>query len=128
MDAQPRLVVVGNGMVGQRFLEALDPAAGFRITVLAEEPRAAYDRVQLSTSFSGRSAQDLSLAPAGFFESAHIALRLGERATAIDRRARCVHTHQHGEYVYPARIAGGDIWVQTTSRTAGPGSAPRATA
>ncbi|MFZ1904906.1 MAG: FAD-dependent oxidoreductase, partial [Steroidobacteraceae bacterium] len=100
MDAQPRLVVVGNGMVGQRFLEALDPAVGFRITVLAEEPRTAYDRVQLSTLFSGRSALDLSLAPAGFFESAHIALRLGERATAIDRRARRVHTHQNCEYAY----------------------------
>lgn len=100
MDAQPRLVVIGNGMVGQRFLEALDPAAGFRITVLAEEPRAAYDRVQLSSLFSGGSALDLSLAPAGFFERAHIALRLGERATAIDRRARRVHTHQHCEYAY----------------------------
>jgi nitrite reductase (NADH) large subunit len=100
MDAQPRLVVIGNGMVGQRFLEALDPAAGYAITVLAEEPRTAYDRVQLSTLFSGRSALDLSLAPAGFFESAHIALRLGERATAIDRRARRVHTHQNCEYAY----------------------------
>jgi nitrite reductase (NADH) large subunit len=85
-----RLVVVGNGMVGQRFLESLPAEAGFDIAVLAEEPRGAYDRVQLSTFFSGKSAQDLALAPAGFFARAGIELRLGEGALAIDRTRRLV--------------------------------------
>jgi hypothetical protein len=63
MSARSRVVVVGNGMVGQRLLEALSPAPAFSITVIAEEPRPAYDRVQLSAFFCGKTAADLSLAP-----------------------------------------------------------------
>ena len=61
MNARSKLLVVGNGMVGQRFLESLPPDSPFAITVLAEEPRPAYDRVQLSAFFSGKTADDLSL-------------------------------------------------------------------
>src|SRR5581483_7157286 len=39
-----KLVVIGNGMVGQRFLESLPPGHRFEVTVLAEEARPAYDR------------------------------------------------------------------------------------
>ena len=57
-----KLVVIGNGMVGQRLLERLaDATSSFEITVLCEEPRPAYDRVQLTSFFSGKSAADLSL-------------------------------------------------------------------
>ncbi|MFM2288668.1 MAG: Nitrite reductase large subunit, partial [Pseudomonadota bacterium] len=53
-----RIVVIGNGMVGQRLLEKLTSEGnpGFDITVICEEPRPAYDRVQLSGFFSGKSA------------------------------------------------------------------------
>ena len=59
-----KLVVIGNGMVGQRLLEKLAeaPSGAFDITVLCEEPRPAYDRVHLTSFFSGTSAEDLSLA------------------------------------------------------------------
>ena len=45
------VVVVGHGMVGHRFVEAMrarDTEAAWRITVLAEEADAAYDRVGLT--------------------------------------------------------------------------------
>ena len=88
-----RLIVVVNGMVGQRLLEKLAAANhGYAITVLCEEPRPAYDRVALTSFFGGRNAEDLSLVPEGFFESAGIALHLNERATAIDRERREVTT------------------------------------
>ena len=52
MSAIQRLVVVGNGMVGQRLLEKLTATpSNFDITVLCEEPRPAYDRVQLTGFF-----------------------------------------------------------------------------
>lgn len=66
-----QLVVVGNGMVGQRFVEALrarDEAGAWRVTVLAEETRAAYDRVGLSAFFEGATPADLSLVPAGCYD------------------------------------------------------------
>jgi nitrite reductase (NADH) large subunit len=62
------------------------------VTVLCEEPRAAYDRVHLTEFFSGKSAEDLSLIEAGFFENSGYVLHLAERATRIDRDARQVHS------------------------------------
>jgi nitrite reductase (NADH) large subunit len=100
MNARSRLLVVGNGMVGQRFLESMPSDAPFDITVLGEEPRPAYDRVQLSAFFSGKTADDLSLVKAGFFTQNNIALRLGERADSIDRSARKVRTSQGRELEY----------------------------
>lgn len=95
-----RLVVIGNGMVGQRFLESLPATAPFAVTVLGEEPRAAYDRVQLSTFFSGTTAEELSVVPEGFFARAGVDLRLNEQVTMIDRAARCVRTRTGGEFPY----------------------------
>jgi nitrite reductase (NADH) large subunit len=92
MSARSRLVVIGNGMVGQRFLESLPAAAPYSVTVLGEEPRPAYDRVQLSSLFCGKSADELSLVDAGFFQKNAISLSLNERAVAIDRDSRQVRT------------------------------------
>jgi nitrite reductase (NADH) large subunit len=106
MTARPRLLVIGNGMVGQRFLEQLvaADAHAYDITVLGEEPRPAYDRVQLSSFFSGRTAEELSVVPAGFFEEHGIALHLGARVTAIDREARIVHTRDGAEFPYDVLV------------------------
>ncbi len=79
-------------MVGQRFLESLPAEAPYSVTVLGEEPRPAYDRVQLSSYFSGKSADELSLVGAGFFEKNGIALNLSERVLSIDRDSRRVRT------------------------------------
>ncbi|MET8232643.1 nitrite reductase large subunit NirB [Micromonospora sp. NPDC005298] len=96
------LVVIGNGMVGQRFVDALrarDPLGTWRVTVLGEERRAAYDRVRLSAFFDGVSEDDLNL------HTPHdgVRVRLGEPATAIDRDRRVVTT-AGGEYPYDALV------------------------
>ncbi|MYW19838.1 nitrite reductase (NAD(P)H), partial [Streptomyces sp. SID2955] len=92
-EAAPTIVLVGHGMVGQRFLEALAErglTATHRVVVLCEEPRPAYDRVHLTSYFSGRSPEDLSLTDPGFIEEHGIELRLGDPAQSIDLRARRV--------------------------------------
>jgi nitrite reductase (NADH) large subunit len=90
-----KLVVIGNGMVGQRLLDRLVAEdMDFDITVLCEEPRAAYDRVQLSAFFSGKSAEDLSLVSPDFFDGHGIAIHFQDKAVAIDRAARTVTTAQ----------------------------------
>ncbi|WP_435587339.1 nitrite reductase large subunit NirB [Micromonospora aurantiaca (nom. illeg.)] len=101
-ERSSRLVVVGNGMVGQRFVEALrarDTDGRWRVTVLAEERRAAYDRVRLSAVFDGVDAGDLNL----HTPDAGVDLRLGEPATGVDR-ARRVVTTAAGEYPYDALV------------------------
>jgi nitrite reductase (NADH) large subunit len=88
-----RLVVVGNGMVGQRLLENLGaPGNGLKVTVLCEESRPAYDRVGLTSFFSGRSAEELSVVPQDFFGQTGIDLHLSEAAASIDREAKVVTT------------------------------------
>ncbi|TWI66087.1 nitrite reductase (NADH) large subunit [Pseudoduganella lurida] len=81
-----KIVVIGHGMVGHKFLEALaeQPVEGMQVTVLCEEPRPAYDRVHLSEFFSGKSADDLSLVKPGFFDRDDMVLRLNARAESID--------------------------------------------
>ncbi len=97
-----RLVVIGNGMVGQRFLEAVIQEAPqrFTIEVLCEEPRLAYDRVQLSGFFSGKSAADLALTDERFFRRNDIAVRLGSRGLDIDRARKRVRTADGAEIRY----------------------------
>jgi nitrite reductase (NADH) large subunit len=88
-----KLIIVGHGMVGHKFLECLADAGAqnLEVTVLCEEPRPAYDRVHLSEFFAGKSAEDLSLVPEGFFEQHNnMLLRLNARAVSIDRAARTV--------------------------------------
>jgi nitrite reductase (NADH) large subunit len=93
MSKRQKLVVVGNGMVGQRLLDRLvAESTDFDITVLCEEPRAAYDRVQLSGFFSGKSADDLSLVKQDFFDDHEIVIHFSDRAASIDRAARSVTT------------------------------------
>jgi len=97
-----RLVVIGNGMVGQRFLESLVQRAAdrFTIDVLCEEPRPAYDRVHLSGFFSGKNAADLALVTQDFFREHGITLHLEVRAERIDRAHRCVLTADGGRLPY----------------------------
>ncbi len=100
------ILLIGHGMVGQKFLESLaeqPAAAGLQVTVLCEEPRPAYDRVHLSEFFSGKSADDLSLVPPGFFEKTGFTLRLGARVIAIERRDRTV-TLADGEVLHYDRL------------------------
>ncbi len=89
----PTIVLVGHGMVGQRFLEALadqGAIAGARVVVLCEEPRPAYDRVHLTSYFSGTGPDGLALADADFMTRHGVELHLGDPAVAIDREARTV--------------------------------------
>ncbi|GAA0923349.1 nitrite reductase large subunit NirB [Streptomyces thermoalcalitolerans] len=90
---RPTIVLVGHGMVGQRFLEALAErglTATHRVVVLGEEPRPAYDRVRLTSYFSGTTPEELSLTDKEFISAHGIELHTGDPAESIDREARTV--------------------------------------
>ncbi|HYG56278.1 MAG TPA: nitrite reductase large subunit NirB [Burkholderiales bacterium] len=95
-----RVVVIGNGMVGQRFLEQLAGRGRFDITVFCEEPRPAYDRVQLTSYFSGRTPAELNLAKKELFASAGITLRLSDPVLAIDAARKVVRSARYKEVPY----------------------------
>ncbi|MFB9184404.1 nitrite reductase large subunit NirB [Dactylosporangium sucinum] len=120
MNDAMHVIVVGHGMVGHRFVEALrarDTEGRWRVTVLAEEGRPAYDRVRLSAFFDGATAEDLTYAvPDG------VDLRLGEPALSIDRHARKVTTAR-GVHEYDALVlaTGSSAFVPPISGVDAPG-------
>ena len=95
-----KVVVVGNGMVGQRFLEQLAGRGEFEVTTFCEEPRPAYDRVQLTSFFSGKSAADLSIAKKEFFEQTRMTLRLNDAVLAIDPVRKVLRSARYREVAY----------------------------
>lgn len=106
----PRIVVVGAGMVAARFcrtLRELDSTIG--ITVVGEEPRAPYDRVHLSELFGGKDAADLEMLPRAWYAENGVDLVLGDRVVALDPAGGAVTT-QSGK-----RIKGTGIVLATGS-------------
>src|SRR5436190_7213605 len=99
--SKQRVVVIGNGMVGQRFLEQLAKRSdAFEVTAFCEEPRPAYDRVALTSFFSGKTAEDLSLAPTSFFKETRATLRLNDAVQSIDTQKKVVRSARYKEVPY----------------------------
>ncbi|MGH8002535.1 MAG: nitrite reductase large subunit NirB [Brasilonema sp.] len=93
MTAKKNLIVIGNGMVGHKFLELMvskDAAQQWNLMTFCEEPRVAYDRVNLSGYFSGKTAADLSLVEPGFYQENGIHIYIGDKAVAINREKQMV--------------------------------------
>ena len=103
MSNKQTLVVIGNGMVGQNFLASLmasDIKDNYEVVTFCEETLPAYDRVHLSEYFAGKSADDLSLMEAGFFEDNNITIHIGDKASIIDRSNKTVTSEKGVEIAY----------------------------
>lgn len=86
------IVVIGNGMVGYKFCEKLiKKTNAFRVIVFGEEPRRAYDRVHLSEYFNGKTADDLSMSSATWYEENGIQLHLSDPVQEINLVEKKVH-------------------------------------
>lgn len=98
-----KIIVVGNGMVGYKFCEKFISKSGqekYQITVFGEEPRRAYDRVHLSEYFAGKTADDLSLSTANWYEENNITLNTSELVTDIHKENKTISTHLENTYSY----------------------------
>ena len=98
-----RLIVVGAGMAGFGVCDRLVRSGGikrFSVTIIGEEPSPAYDRVNLSSYFSGRTATQLQLAPRHWYADNQIRLQTGCRVVKIDRTHQYVYDEQGREYSY----------------------------
>lgn len=101
-------------MTSFKLCEKLRKLSGdIRITVYGEEIRPAYDRVHLSEYFAGKTADDLLMAPRGWYHEQGITLHTGELVTEIDRANKTVRTH-HGitdHYDYLVLATGSGAFV-----------------
>ncbi|QOR72002.1 nitrite reductase large subunit [Ruania alkalisoli] len=101
-DQQRRhLVVIGGGMAAQRLVEALvardsDTDGQWRVSVFAEEPLKPYDRVALTSYFSARDADELTLGDPGLWDQPHVRLYRDRKIESIDRQAQQI-TDRLGE-------------------------------
>src|SRR5438093_13525576 len=90
-----RLVVIGNGMGGARFVEELLARGGrerFDIVMFGDEPYGNYNRILLSGVLAGsHEPKDIFLNPLQWYEKNSIALHAGIRVESVDRDARLVH-------------------------------------
>ncbi|WP_328613826.1 nitrite reductase large subunit NirB [Amycolatopsis sp. NBC_00355] len=103
----PTLVVAGHGMVAHRLVEAVrtaDSSGTWRIVVLSEEPRPAYDRVALTSYVDGWDPASLALPGSDYAGDSHVDLRLGELAVSVDRAARTVATASGSTVSYDALV------------------------
>ncbi len=91
------IVVVGNGMVGHKFIELLQAqaAAGrYQVVTFCEEPHTAYDRIHLSEYFAGKTAADLSLGTVEGYRRLGVQVHVGDRVASIDRAQHTVTSAQ----------------------------------
>ncbi len=100
-----KIVVIGNGMVGHRFVELICASdLDAKVVVYGEESRLAYDRVQLSSFFAGTSAEELALATTADYEELGVLTRLSTKVTAIDRSARQIETEDGSRADYDVLV------------------------
>src|SRR6202158_5789603 len=97
------VVVVGHGMVGHRLVEALrarDTDGSWRITVLAEEADAAYDRVGLTSYTESWDRDLLALTGKEYVGDGGVRLLLNTRVAEIDRATKSVVTADGQRHSY----------------------------
>ncbi|BDN80409.1 nitrite reductase large subunit [Mycobacterium pseudoshottsii] len=110
-DANPgvprHVIVVGHGMVGHRMVEALrarDTDDRWRVTVLAEEADAAYDRVGLTSYTETWDRAQLALPGNDYAGDERVRVLLSTRVTEIDRAAKSVVTADGTRHGYDALV------------------------
>src|SRR5438876_1622159 len=94
MAAKQRLVVIGNGMAGARFVEELlarNGQAHFEIVVFGDEPYGNYNRILLSSVLAGsHKTKDIFLNSLEWYQQNGVTVHAGVRVEAIDRGTNVV--------------------------------------
>ncbi len=102
-----RLVVIGNGMAGARFVDDVRSRASeaFEVTVLGEEPHGGYNRIMLSGVLGGfRTPAEIVTHSPEWYDERRITLHRGTAAIAIDRAEKIVTTASGERVPYDALV------------------------
>ena len=92
--SKERLVVIGNGMAGARFVDDLFGRGGrgrFDVVMFGDEPCGNYNRILLSSVLSrSHKPDDIFINPMSWYAARNITLHAGRRVERIDVRAKQV--------------------------------------
>jgi len=87
--SKQKVVVVGNGMVGHHFIDQLIQSSDkYQITTFSEESRLAYDRVMLTSYFTGNTASDLALTTPEIYDKQGVDYYINEQIVDINRKEK----------------------------------------
>ncbi|HZA49982.1 MAG TPA: nitrite reductase large subunit NirB, partial [Myxococcaceae bacterium] len=90
-----RLIVIGNGMAGARFVEELLARGGgerFQIAIFGDEPYGNYNRILLSGVLArSHPPEEIFINPLSWYQEHGVQLHAGTRAARIDFDAKVVH-------------------------------------
>jgi nitrite reductase [NAD(P)H] large subunit len=98
-----KLILIGNGMAGVRFLEKLcqKNSCPYDITVFGSEPHGGYNRILLSPLLSGEQTLDNVIThPIDWYEDKQINFQKGKTIVSIDRAKKRVSDIDGNQYVY----------------------------
>jgi len=113
-EKKKRIVVIGNGMVGQRFMEnmlELDENKKCQLSTFCEEPRAAYNRVKLTSYFETRDPSSLTMTSefdsegsTVWYDENGVELFLRDKAVSIDTEEKTVTGESGRKIPYDACV------------------------
>ncbi|CAM9743104.1 unnamed protein product [Discosporangium mesarthrocarpum] len=114
---QETVVVIGNGMVGHKFIESLkemDTDNKFNVVTFCEENRAAYNRMRLTEYFTNKDVDNLSMSgdyntngdgsTEWYDSTAGLEVFVGDKALNIDREAKIVKSQEGREIKYDKAV------------------------
>lgn len=92
--SKQKIVVVGNGMVGHKFIDNIIQADSdqYEVITFSEESRLAYDRVQLTAYFNGKTADDLALTSEAYYQENGVKYLINAKVTELDTENKAVVT------------------------------------
>lgn len=97
-----KIIVVGNGMVGHKFIENMIQAQrqDIEITTFGKEPHLAYDRVHLTSYLTQGAEANLALTDDAYYQANQIHYHLNQGIESIDTTAKQVTTQDGDVYPY----------------------------
>ena len=98
-----KLILIGNGMAGVRFLEKLcqQDSCPYDITVFGSEPYGGYNRILLSPLLSGeQTLDDIVTHSIDWYEDNQIDFQKGKTIVSIDRAQKRVSDIDGNQHVY----------------------------
>jgi nitrite reductase (NADH) large subunit len=103
----PRLLVIGNGMTGDRLLDELERRGGFDrydVTVVGDELHGAYSRILLSEVLAGAEPETIVSKPASWYAERGVTLIPGRLVDRLDRERRVALLEGGGEVPYDMAV------------------------
>ncbi|EWH11985.1 putative NAD(P)H-nitrite reductase, large subunit [Catenovulum agarivorans DS-2] len=105
--SKQKIIVVGNGMVGHKFIENMIEHPDYdqyEVVTFSEEPRLAYDRVQLSYYFAGKTVDELMLTSPDYYDENGVRFIVSDKVVNIDHANKKVVTESGREESYDKLI------------------------